>query len=119
MRPPLPLRHQVLGEAAYSRHSQDILTRPINKYERGPLVAEIGFPRNLQALQTHRLPKNDLHSFCIASLQQLRDFDQVKALERLSDFSKASTKQGSVLNHMRSEERRVGKECRSRWSPYH
>ena len=21
--------------------------------------------------------------------------------------------------HMRSEERRVGKECRSRWSPYH
>src|SRR2546422_7714188 len=22
-------------------------------------------------------------------------------------------------DHMRSEERRVGKECRSRWSPYH
>ena len=32
---------------------------------------------------------------------------------------------GGVLNYMlifhlwRSEERRVGKECRSRWSPYH
>ena len=26
----------------------------------------------------------------------------------------------SVIRHMyRSEERRVGKECRSRWSPYH
>ena len=25
----------------------------------------------------------------------------------------------STLNAMRSEERRVGKECRSRWSPYH
>ena len=24
-----------------------------------------------------------------------------------------------VLNEKRSEERRVGKECRSRWSPYH
>ena len=24
-----------------------------------------------------------------------------------------------TLNRMRSEERRVGKECRSRWSPYH
>src|ERR1035438_8738141 len=24
-----------------------------------------------------------------------------------------------VVNHDRSEERRVGKECRSRWSPYH
>ena len=23
------------------------------------------------------------------------------------------------LSHNRSEERRVGKECRSRWSPYH
>ena len=23
------------------------------------------------------------------------------------------------LEHSRSEERRVGKECRSRWSPYH
>ena len=25
----------------------------------------------------------------------------------------------SVLAEVRSEERRVGKECRSRWSPYH
>ena len=24
-----------------------------------------------------------------------------------------------ILSHRRSEERRVGKECRSRWSPYH
>ena len=26
---------------------------------------------------------------------------------------------GNVLQQLRSEERRVGKECRSRWSPYH
>src|ERR1051326_35230 len=26
---------------------------------------------------------------------------------------------GAGIDHMRSEERRVGKECRSRWSPYH
>src|SRR3989454_11465549 len=26
---------------------------------------------------------------------------------------------GLATAHMRSEERRVGKECRSRWSPYH
>ena len=25
----------------------------------------------------------------------------------------------AIESHMRSEERRVGKECRSRWSPYH
>ena len=26
---------------------------------------------------------------------------------------------GIVIGTLRSEERRVGKECRSRWSPYH
>ena len=26
---------------------------------------------------------------------------------------------GGMFVHARSEERRVGKECRSRWSPYH
>ena len=26
---------------------------------------------------------------------------------------------GALLAQLRSEERRVGKECRSRWSPYH
>ena len=25
----------------------------------------------------------------------------------------------SIIGRARSEERRVGKECRSRWSPYH
>ena len=26
---------------------------------------------------------------------------------------------GNIFQQFRSEERRVGKECRSRWSPYH
>src|SRR3712207_9492673 len=26
---------------------------------------------------------------------------------------------GEIISKIRSEERRVGKECRSRWSPYH
>src|SRR5256885_15044638 len=29
------------------------------------------------------------------------------------------TVQGRIIDDERSEERRVGKECRSRWSPYH
>src|ERR1017187_10663048 len=37
-----------------------------------------------------------------------------RALDRLLD----PTNTGVTL-HTRSEERRVGKECRSRWSPYH
>src|ERR1039458_7302079 len=35
-------------------------------------------------------------------------------------FVPATSSQTQVtLNYSRSEERRVGKECRSRWSPYH
>jgi len=36
---------------------------------------------------------------------------------RAGDMIRVSTRRGSV--ELRSEERRVGKECRSRWSPYH
>ena len=37
-----------------------------------------------------------------------------------STLFNAITKAGAeAANHRRSEERRVGKECRSRWSPYH
>ena len=32
---------------------------------------------------------------------------------------KKEFKRELIRNYLRSEERRVGKECRSRWSPYH
>ena len=32
---------------------------------------------------------------------------------------KEYAKRKEVMDELRSEERRVGKECRSRWSPYH
>ena len=37
-----------------------------------------------------------------------RRYEKVRAINRKAD-----------LHPLRSEERRVGKECRSRWSPYH
>ena len=54
--------------------------------------------------------------------QKLRTelFERVESFA-LADFNKFST--ASLITHStnttRSEERRVGKECRSRWSPYH
>ena len=64
--------------------------------------------------------------------------NQIKVIKKLEDyhnsnyksffsklFSKQKTKKGFYLyggvgvGKTRSEERRVGKECRSRWSPYH
>src|SRR2546425_9185070 len=38
---------------------------------------------------------------------------------RAIDFEKAQTANSPLRVAKRSEERRVGKECRSRWSPYH
>ena len=40
-------------------------------------------------------------------------------LEREKGISKESVLEAIELALTRSEERRVGKECRSRWSPYH
>src|SRR2546425_11775489 len=64
-----------------------------------------------------------------ARLQRLKDFlalacVQADARVMESDPEPKGTRiktdrQSSARRHGRSEERRVGKECRSRWSPYH
>src|SRR2546422_11019900 len=38
---------------------------------------------------------------------------------RFADALEARARAGVPVRVLRSEERRVGKECRSRWSPYH
>ena len=43
---------------------------------------------------------------------------QRQSQHMISDFSKKN-KAPKCIGQCRSEERRVGKECRSRWSPYH
>ena len=44
-----------------------------------------------------------------------------RVLERQYSYDEAGchTEDNGSENMIRSEERRVGKECRSRWSPYH
>ena len=45
---------------------------------------------------------------------------QIEELKRVaSETAVDVTKELGPLEKRRSEERRVGKECRSRWSPYH
>ena len=39
--------------------------------------------------------------------------------EEINKFFDSTIFAGTPESSMRSEERRVGKECRSRWSPYH
>ena len=45
-----------------------------------------------------------------------RYYDKDKLLQYLSMHQMVGTE---IFDYVRSEERRVGKECRSRWSPYH
>ena len=40
-------------------------------------------------------------------------------VDSAGNASKVTINNGFRLTFRRSEERRVGKECRSRWSPYH
>ena len=56
-----------------------------------------------------------LDTFILLQVNQIKtgyEADQVKSRRKLSS-------QSQVAAQLRSEERRVGKECRSRWSPYH
>src|SRR5438270_12758081 len=50
--------------------------------------------------------------------QRLRLF-VARELQKAADDMRKAAANGSQGGQQRSEERRVGKECRSRWSPYH
>src|SRR3712207_9555904 len=45
--------------------------------------------------------------------------ERLKELEAENLVERVSQNDSSRVLYQRSEERRVGKECRSRWSPYH
>src|SRR5256886_15552116 len=54
-----------------------------------------------------------------ADLQDGRLADHADAGQRDRLLLRSGIPSSGPLGHVRSEERRVGKECRSRWSPYH
>ena len=54
----------------------------------------------------------------IRLIQVAKEFNV--GINTITDFlQKKGVKSDGSPNALRSEERRVGKECRSRWSPYH
>ena len=71
-------------------------------------------------VQTCALPIYEFHTIYD---QQYTPFvfveDGVKFIPAESVYAAFEVKQEVTRELLRSEERRVGKECRSRWSPYH
>ena len=56
----------------------------------------------------------------LVALREQGAIDQVAVVDAASADGTADLASGAGADvHQRSEERRVGKECRSRWSPYH
>ena len=50
---------------------------------------------------------------------ELHDLGRVNLIVGTNNAGKTSVLEAVHILEARSEERRVGKECRSRWSPYH
>ena len=58
-------------------------------------------------------------SLTLAAQEKETKLNHEMTLEREYDPSVQDANKVNRLPVLRSEERRVGKECRSRWSPYH
>ena len=57
---------------------------------------------------------------CSSDLQQKLDEElSVAEVADALDIKRNTLAKAVRASRLRSEERRVGKECRSRWSPYH
>ena len=82
-------------EASISEHYRD---NRLDKDAVPQVIEQFGYTRTL---------------YVLANTVQQKDWD-----ERFSPANKAWAKTVDIPSN-RSEERRVGKECRSRWSPYH
>ena len=107
---------RALDEVLYPEYRDQKVERPVFVFAN---------PRSGTTL-AHRLISMDDEVFTTVKLYQtiFPAVTATKTFKRLIEF--AQTGVGSVLNRAydffnspRSEERRVGKECRSRWSPYH
>ena len=63
--------------------------------------------------------KNQFNSSFPASLACYLHSRGLKAVYYTTDSAMRKVVSKIGIDELRSEERRVGKECRSRWSPYH
>ena len=69
-----------------------------------------------------KMTKTELQQIIKEEIKILKEEPDDKAIQNFNnaiDSAQAAMKKIKIPKGTRSEERRVGKECRSRWSPYH
>ena len=85
-------------------------------------IEQMGTP-----LEIYKSPDTPFVAQFIGHTTVVENYDRLKGFDRIENADKAVirpefikiSKSGNLDRYQRSEERRVGKECRSRWSPYH
>ena len=65
------------------------------------------------------LPEKEFKVMIVKMIQNLGNRMEARIEKIQQMFNKDLEELKNKQTEMRSEERRVGKECRSRWSPYH
>ena len=68
------------------------------------------------------LPEKEFRVMIVRMIQNMGNrMEKIKETfnKDLEELKSKQTMMNNTINEIRSEERRVGKECRSRWSPYH
>ena len=105
------------GEAVIIKDLNAVVT-----YWNGEAASLYGF----SALEAVGKPLRSLHAADLSDAEYARLLERVRAGRATASFAERRKKNGDVIRValktaplLRSEERRVGKECRSRWSPYH
>ena len=97
------------GKFTIEVHLEDMRSGPRIRSQRG-CYDVVGFGGGVANQQTVK-KKRRIHS---AEFKARVALEALKGIKTISQIA-----QDEGIHPVRSEERRVGKECRSRWSPYH
>ena len=106
-----------------SKNSKELTTKEINikiNTVYGELYEKISEKEFGKIFSTITIPLKEY--LAKSNLEILEDFNKLDIFSKirvLEEIFKVITKLDNFSLAERSEERRVGKECRSRWSPYH
>src|SRR3989454_12472303 len=117
---------QILSDLRYAEANLGYVTKDYGRVTKGAvqhLMAKVYLTRlrDTNAV-VDEAAKQQAGDFANAADYALRVINsgQYQLLPRFADvFAFNNERNAEVIWSVRSEERRVGKECRSRWSPYH